>query len=180
MRTVTSTLFAIAGALIAVFAAACSSDDNDDGAEAGAWPVLVPGDPRFERDPLLDVELVSRRGGVTSHEAGANCMQCHQRRGPGPGQFTVAGTAYDEDGALRPDATLRLTDMGGNVVLEVEADAYGNFFSTAPLPWPEAQLFPSVKSADAKAANAMPFGTISGACNVCHTPGMRVVLRAAP
>ncbi len=180
MRTAPATLFALAGVLLAAFAAGCSSDDNDDGPEASSSPVVVPGDPRFERDPALDVELVSRRGEATSHEAGVNCMQCHQRRGPGPGQFTVAGTAYGEDGAVRPDATLRLTDLKGDVVLEVEADAYGNFFSTAPLPWPEAELFPSVKSADAKAAGAMPFGTISGACNVCHTPGMRVILRAAP
>ncbi|HEU4532498.1 MAG TPA: hypothetical protein VFS00_00225, partial [Polyangiaceae bacterium] len=119
-------------------------------------------------------------GGTTSHEAGTNCMQCHQRRGPGPGQFTVAGTAYGEDGAPRPDATLRLADATGEVVLEVESDAYGNFFSTAPLPWPEAELFPSVQSADAKAASAMPFSTLSGACNLCHTPVMRVVLRDLP
>lgn len=158
--------------------AACSSDDDGDRPGGATAPAAVaPGDPRFVRDPALDVELVSRRGAANSHEEGANCMQCHQAYGPGPGRFTVAGTAYDEGGAPRPDAALSLADAAGNVVLRVEADARGNFYSTAPLPLPETELFPSVASGDATAAAAMPFGTLSGACNVCHGKGFRVTLR---
>jgi hypothetical protein len=162
--------------VVAFAAAACSSDDD---ASAGGLTPVVPGDPRFERDPSLDVELSSRRGEATSHEEGANCMRCHQRYGPGPGLFTVAGTAYGEDGAPRPDATLRLVDTKGDTVLELETDARGNFYSTVALPLPEAEVYPSVRSIDGLASNAMPFGTISGACNVCHGPGLRVTLLTA-
>lgn len=166
----------LAGAL-ALAAAACSSDDDD--ASAGGLTAIAPGDPRFVRDPSLDVELSSRRGEATSHEEGANCMRCHQRHGPGPGLFTVAGTAYGEDGAPRPDATLRLIGTEGETVLELETDARGNFFSTVALPLPEAEVYPSVQSVDGLASNAMPFGTISGACNLCHGPGARVTLITA-
>ncbi|HEU4406172.1 MAG TPA: hypothetical protein VFS43_12985 [Polyangiaceae bacterium] len=160
-------------------AAACSSDDDDGADDAGPTGV-EPGDPRYERDPSLDVELESRREGRASHEAGSNCMQCHQRYGPGPGQFSVAGTAYGDDGSPRPDATVRLLDAAGAVVIALEADALGNFYSTAALPLPDVELFPRVESADARAANAMPFGTLSGACNVCHTAALPVVLRPVP
>ncbi len=154
---------------------ACAADDGD---ASDAAPV-APGDPRFVRDPALDVELASRRG-ADSHQEGTNCVQCHQRFGPGPGRFTVAGTAYGDDGAPRPDVIVRLTDATGDVVLEVESDTRGNFYSTAPLPLPEGSLFPSLESADGKAANAMPFGTSSGACNVCHAGGARLTLRPLP
>jgi hypothetical protein len=153
---------------------ACADDDPSE--TAG----VAPGDPRYQRDPALDVELQSRREGGTSHEAGKNCMQCHQRFGPGPGLFTVAGTVYGEDGSPRPDATVRLADPQGTIVLEIEADALGNFYSTAALPFPDVELFPRIESADAKAANAMPFSTLSGACNVCHTVGMPVLLPPSP
>jgi mono/diheme cytochrome c family protein len=148
--------------------------------EGDAGPFL--GDPDYERDPALDVELISGRGGATSHNVGQNCMQCHQANGPGPGLFTVAGTLYDVDGAPHPDGVveLRTAPMGsGELVLRVEADANGNFYSTEALPLPDMPLFPWVLSDDGARTSFMPFPTRSAACNVCHAGGAVVRLPEA-
>lgn len=134
----------------------------------------VPGDPDFERDPALDIELVSAHGGDASHYDGQNCMECHQSKGPGPGRFSVAGTVVKIDGGPSPDATIELWTMPGGqgeLVLRVEADALGNFYTTEPLDLAAAPAFPFVRAADGVNANLMPFPTSSGACNVCHAAG---------
>lgn len=131
----------------------------------------LPGDPDFVRDPALDRELVSARGGTASHNAGSNCMECHQQFGPGPGRFTVAGTVLDPDGTPSPDAVVELwTGAGGNgeLVLRLEADALGNFFTTEALDLTRAPAYPFVIAADGTRTNFMPFPTLSGACNLCH------------
>lgn len=134
-------------------------------------PEPALGDPEYVRDPALNRELVSARGGASSHYEGDNCMACHQAHGPGPGLFSVAGTVFGADGAPSPDATVELwTAPGGQgeLVLRVEADALGNFYTTAALALADAPAFPFVRDADGIGANLMPFPTRSGACNVCH------------
>lgn len=152
----------LAPLLILALFAGC--DDADDDA--------VPhGDPAYVRDPALDRELVSAHGGGSSHDEGSNCMECHQSRGPGPGRFSVAGTVFAADGAPSPDATVELwTAPGGQgeLVLRVEADALGNFYTTEALDLASAPAFPFVVAAAGGGTNLMPFPTSSGACNVCH------------
>lgn len=131
----------------------------------------APGDPDYVRDPALDRELVSAHGGKTSHEAGANCMECHQEFGPGPGRFSVAGTVFAADGTPSPDAVVELwtgANGFGELVLRVEADALGNYFTTEELDLASAPAYPFVTAADGSRTNFMPFPTLSGACNVCH------------
>ena len=145
-----------------------------------------PGDPDFERDPALDVDVVSEHGSQRSAGMVGNCMQCHQPRGPGRGQFTLAGTAVDAEGQRVPDPIVELrrpafdeegTEIQGELVVTIEGDALGNFYTTEPLPWPEEPLVPWVFSNDRALANHMPFGgTISGACNLCHVGGNPVDL----
>ena len=80
----------------------------------------------------------------------------------------------DSDGSPSPDATVELWTMPGgqgDLVLRIEADALGNFYTTAPLDLAGAPAFPFVRSADGMSANLMPFPTSSGACNVCHAAG---------
>ncbi|MBZ5715032.1 hypothetical protein [Nannocystis pusilla] len=140
------------------------------------------GDDEFVRDPALDVELVSARGDDISHAVGDNCMRCHQENGPGPGRFTVAGTLHDADGAPAPDGLVELRtapDGAGDLVLAIEVDARGNFYSTEPLAFPDTALFPTVYSGDGARKNHMPFPTSSGACNVCHAGGFGVRLPEA-
>lgn len=149
--------------LLLVLALLSACDDVDD--------APAPGDPEFVRDPALDRALISARGGMTSHEEGENCMECHQEFGPGPGRFTVAGTVVGADGGPSPDAIVELwTAPGGQgeLVIRVEADARGNFFTTEELELADAPAFPFVRAAEGDGANLMPFPTRSGACNVCH------------
>lgn len=125
----------------------------------------------YVRDPALDVALRSAHGEANSHNVGENCMQCHQERGPGPGRFSAAGTLHDADGAPLADGILELRsapDGNGELVLRVEADGLGNFYTTDPLPLADMPLFPTVYGPDGVGKNFMPFPTLSGACNVCH------------
>jgi hypothetical protein len=162
--------------VLALVASACDPDtDADDGAE----DPIVPGDPRFERDPSLDVPLVSKAGDTTSHLNGENCMRCHQQFGPGTGRFTIGGSLYTDEHSTTPMAggtiELRTAPLGeGELVFSLEVDANGNFYSTDPLPFPEAELFPWVRSSSGAGTNGMEFPVSSGACNACHTPAVRV------
>jgi hypothetical protein len=105
---------------------------------------------------------------------GENCMNCHQAKGPGKGKYTVAGTIYDEERKPVPNGRMELWDGKGpaaKLVLAVDGDSLGNFYSTQALPFPNQSLFVSVQSADGSKRNDMPFPTISGACNQCHVRG---------
>jgi hypothetical protein len=152
--------------------AACGGEDTGEGPEGE----ILPGDPRFERDPALDVENVSAHGDRRSHNMGQNCMGCHQTHGPGKGLFTAAGTVYGSDDAPAAGGSIELRtgpQGGGDLVLAIEVDDNGNFFTTEPLPLPDQSLFPFVRAPGGGAA-FMPFPTISGACNVCHVGSQRV------
>jgi hypothetical protein len=143
--------------------------------------VIEPGDPAFDRDPSLDVDNRSATGERRSHNMGLNCMRCHQQFGPGKGRFTIGLTVLGPRG-LEPNPLLRLydapVDAGGKLVAELRGDALGNVFTTDPMPFPEAELFPVVQSEDGARRRAMPFPTGSGACNICHKPGFEVTLEA--
>ena len=163
--------------LAALWLVACDSDSDSD---SDAEPFI--GDADYVRDPALDVALRSGHGDAISHNVGQNCMQCHQARGPGRGRFTVAGTLHDADGMPLADGTLELRsapDGNGELVLSVEADGLGNFYSTDPLPLPDTPLFPTVYGPGGVGKNFMPFPTISGACNVCHVGSAVVSVPAA-
>ncbi|MCP3139954.1 hypothetical protein [Pyxidicoccus xibeiensis] len=158
--------------LLVALTAACGSDEVDDGTGE-------PKPPTVERSPELDsVTLKSQRGG-TSHNAGSNCMSCHGPNGTAPGLFTVAGTAVNARREANPDATVTLSTAsngGGTLVLTLEADANGNFYTTEAVPLTTQALYPRVTSRASASVNFMPFPTMSGACNVCHVGGNPVDL----
>ncbi len=146
-------------------------DDGED-------PVIL-GDPAYDRDPALDVTLVSARGGELSHNVGQNCMSCHQENGPGPGRFTAAGTLFGADGTPHADGAIELRTGGngtGELVRRIEADSNGNFYTTESLPLPDSALFPTVYDREGAVRNFMPFPTRSAACNVCHVGSAVVVV----
>jgi mono/diheme cytochrome c family protein len=147
----------------------------------------LPGDPEFERDPALDVEVVSAHGSERSLGMVGNCMGCHQPHGPGRGQFTVAGTVVGPDGHPVADPIVELrrpafdedgNEQLGELVATIAGDRLGNFYTTEALPLPEESLVPWVYSNDRTMENHMPWGgTISGACNLCHVGGNPVDLK---
>jgi hypothetical protein len=159
-----------ASLLLSAFVSAC-----DDGADEAT----ILGDPSYERDPALDVPLISAHGEALSHNMGQNCMACHQAHGPGPGRFTAAGTLYGADGTPHADGSIELrtgSSGTGELVLRIAADSNGNFYTTEALPLPDQPLFPAVYDRDDKLRNAMPFPTSSAACNVCHVGAAVIVV----
>jgi mono/diheme cytochrome c family protein len=152
---------------------ACAGADSED----TAAPAV--GDPDYVRDPALDVDLTSASGGAESHNAGQACMHCHQAHGPGPGRFTLAGSAYRADGTPAAEGSIQAwTPMmdGGTLVVEVPIDALGNYYTTEALGLPDAVIQPVVLDATGAVVGQMPWPTESGSCNQCHTPVKRVIV----
>ncbi|WP_437782099.1 carboxypeptidase-like regulatory domain-containing protein [Sorangium sp. So ce1097] len=140
---------------------------------------VLPGDPRFQRDPALNVDNISAAEEKRSHNMGQNCMGCHQPHGPGKGLFTAAGTVYAPSGAPVSGGTVELRTAArgeGDLVLSVTIDGNGNFFTTEPLPFPDEELFIFLRAPAGGGTNSMPFSTISGACNLCHNEQRRILL----
>jgi hypothetical protein len=149
----------------------CGSAESDPEEE------ILPGDPRFGRDPGLDVENISAKGEKRSHNMGQNCMNCHQAHGPGKGRFSSAGTVFDSPGKPLAGGSVELRSAPngqGELILALDVDDNGNFFTTAPLPFPDSALFPTIKRSDGSIATFMPFPSISGACNVCHVGAQKL------
>ena len=146
----------------------CSSDDLS--------VELTYGTDAFQRDQALNVENISAHDEARSHNQGLNCMECHQQHGPGRGLFTIAGTPADAEGRWlkNPVVELHTAPEDGELVLRVEGDSLGNFFSTEELPFPEQELFVRIRSEDGTLSNQMPFPTTSGTCNHCHTGGFHI------
>ena len=135
---------------LATLVACGSSDAAERSADTPSF-----GEPEFVRDPALDVDNISRHGGESSHFTGQNCMKCHQPHGPGAGLFSIGGTLANPDGTPHPNGTVYVTrtdptslpedleidELEIEPVATVEVDAFGNFYSTEPLPLPEEALF---------------------------------------
>lgn len=139
---------------------------------------LSYGTEGFTRDPVLDVPNVSEHDEARSHNQGLNCMRCHQSHGPGRGQFTVAGTVTGPDEKWLPNPVVELHDTPpseeSQVVLRIEGDLLGNFFTTEEVPFPDQALFVRVRSRDSTLVGVMPHPTSTGTCNHCHAGGFRV------
>jgi hypothetical protein len=169
-----STLLLCAASLLFV---ACLGDDEE------ALPIL-PGDPAFLRDPSLDVANLSAHDEQRSHNAGLNCMTCHQAFGPGKGRFSIGVTVFGPDGSIAPNPVLELyrarPTAGASPDYVLPGDLRGNIYTTAAMPLPDTALFVVVRSRDGTLRNTMPFPTGSGACNVCHRTGFEVKLLPLP
>jgi hypothetical protein len=167
---------------------------------------FVPGDPNFERSPTLNVENISEHGDTRSHTRSKNCQTCHQEQGPGKGIFTISGTLLDEKHRPYPNAILELYESvqapgggpvqwGGpvevvNLLMKVEVDANGNFYTTESLPdlFPNEPLYPRFVKADGtplfketgSAEATMGGGVTVGGCNFCHNDTFPIVGREVP
>lgn len=158
------------GLLLSVATGACGDDTSNSATHQDA----APGDPDFVRDTALNIENISTAGSHKSHNMGQNCMTCHQEHGPGKGIFTVAGTWWNEDGSAHAGGRVELRD-GDLSVLSINVDEYGNFYTTEPVALPEKSLRPVLIENDNSEA-PMPFGTRSGACNICHVGRQALVV----
>jgi hypothetical protein len=114
--------------------------------------------------------VISSYGDTESHRTGNNCMSCHTSGGSGEGRFTVAGTVYQTDGTTPyPNTTVRLytgAAGSGNLVVTVEVDGNGNFYTTEAVDWGTG-LYPTVSSNNE--TRSMTSIVTTGACNSCHS-----------
>lgn len=127
-----------------------------------------------------DEQMVSRFGDTESHNAGEDCMVCHRAGGSGEGIFVVAGTVYREDlTTTHPGTIVRLlTTENRSVLLTLEVDARGNFYTTEA-PGFDGGLLAEVSSESETRAMLTP--VTNGACNSCHGESVPVVhVAAAP
>lgn len=119
-----------------------------------------------DSDSDSDSEMISELGETDSHRAGQDCQQCHD-------ELTVAGTVYDAGNPteVKPDVLVRLhaqADQSSTLVAEVEVDAKGNFYTTAPIAFGTGLYAVVVDGADASLFMMTPVTANDGACNDCH------------
>ena len=167
----------LASLALALATAACGDDTSP---AATTPPAPLPGDPSYVRDAALDVTLESAAGSTKSHHVGESCMACHQAHGPGRGRFTVAGTLHDAAGKVVSGGTVTLSVPGstGPAKKVVAVDALGNFYTTEDVGLDAGVLNVAVEGPEGAGHTAMPWPTLSGACNHCHTGSAGV--RLAP
>ena len=122
-----------------------------------------------------DDDLVSRFGDDESHRSGQDCQQCHREGGSGEGVVTVAGTVYRAAGGTPlPGALVEIRDAeGAAVVVELQVDARGNFYTTRAVNWGEGR---TIVVRDEQNSATKPFLLDVGDCNRCHDSGQRIVL----
>ncbi len=98
------------------------------------------------------------------HNAGLDCMSCHNANDPNISQFTVAGTLYSAltGGSAVAGATVEVTDSTGKV-LPLLTGSNGNFYTEQPLTPPL-----MVRATACPADLHMQSASQTGACNSCH------------
>ena len=117
---------------------------------AGTSRIVVAGIPD---------QRASAHGTTYSHtdgRRGADCLGCHNIGGDNPYQYSVAGTVYEIDlQNYYPDATVSLysgPNGTGDLIVTVEVDGNGNFYTTEPIDLGNGQgngVYPSVTGRDA-------------------------------
>lgn len=112
----------------------------------------------------------STSGKSESHNAGQNCMNCHNPGGEGDGIWQIAGTVYNQTlAATNPNATVKLyTGPNGTGVLKyiLNVDTKGNFYTSGNIDFTAAGLYPAVSGSTT--TNYMSTPIAMGACNSCH------------
>lgn len=112
---------------------------------------------------------ISKAGGNNSHNMGQNCMNCHKKGGEGKGQFTAAGTVYDENGTQTyPQGTVKLytgPNGTGSQKASIAVDGKGNFYTTETIDFGSG-LYPSLTGATT--TFHMGSKITNGQCNSCH------------
>ena len=118
-----------------------------------------------------DDDEESRHFSTESHNMGQACMQCHDGSDREAPRFTVAGTVYKAGGQeTAPNGYVTLyseANAQGKMVLRLEVDAYGNFYTVRPIDWSNG-LYPVVEGATG-GRSVMSISTTQGNCNSCHT-----------
>jgi hypothetical protein len=115
--------------------------------------------------------LVSSYNSHESSKMKDNCMDCHSPNGTAGGCLRVGGTAFDSipgDSSVQ-NAQVKLytePDGGGELVVTLQVDQSGNFYTTSPVSFGSG-LYAAIVSGKGN-VRYMPSSTVTGACNSCH------------
>jgi hypothetical protein len=113
---------------------------------------------------------ISKHSETESHNTGKNCMDCHKTKGPGEGDFLIAGSCYDSTFTNPyPNASINLyTEPGGagQLIYTLEVDGNGNFYSTEAVSF-LGGLYPTITGTSGN-VHYMNGAITHGACNSCH------------
>lgn len=136
---------------------------SDDSPDAGEDPDPSPDAPPQQvacEEPALTVPN-------GNHNAGLDCLTCHDGNTLGAPTWTIAGTLYDSAAGTNPvsAATILVTDANGVELKLITADN-GNFYTSEPVTFP--LTVGASKCPDTKFMTGTPQ---VGACNSCHTGG---------
>ncbi len=122
-----------------------------------------------DNDEMWERE-VSTYNGKESHNAGKDCGSCH-RAGQNEYVFSVSGTVYQKDSSsVAPGSTVFLytgPNGTGEMVLRLEVDRQGNFYTTEPLSRNIQELYPTVTGPQGSIQH-MSTQPHTGSCNSCH------------
>ena len=116
-----------------------------------------------------DHEHTSQNGETESHNMGQNCMNCHSASGNNEHKFYIAGTVYDSTKTTPlANGKVEFYDAvsGGNLVLTLEVDGNGNFYTTNNINFGNG-LHPKVISPNGQ-VKEMGSLTSNGGCGSCH------------
>lgn len=116
---------------------------------------------------------ISTYGSKESHNAGQNCMNCHQQGEKGEGWFTIAGTIYQSNlDDTYENATVKLytgPNGTGELKYTIQGDAKGNFYTTEIIHFGDG-LYTLVEGNTS--TNHMISKSTTGQCNSCHGSSM--------
>ncbi len=117
----------------------------------------------------------SKANSSESHNAGKNCMTCHNKGEfdeavLGGGWWNIAGTVYKSGGATASEGTIELwTGPGrtGTFVYKLPIDAKGNFYTAKVVDF-KGGFYPVLLDKDGNVKKEMNNKTSTGACSSCH------------
>lgn len=117
----------------------------------------------------------SKTGTAESHNAGQNCMRCHNKGEfseavLGGGWWNIAGTAYQASGNTAQSGSVELwtgPQRTGKLAYRLSIDALGNFYTAKVVNF-YGGVYPVLVNEDGSIAKSMPEPTTTGACNSCH------------
>lgn len=118
----------------------------------------------------------SKTSSFESHNAGQNCMSCHNRSEFDEaviegGWWNIAGTVYNTNGTTpASEGSIELwtePNRTGKFVYKLPIDAKGNFYTAKVVDF-KGGFYPVLLDKDGKVKKEMDRITSTGACSSCH------------
>ena len=125
-------------------------------------------------DELQKNAKESVAGDDESHNAGQNCMSCHNKSGINEavldgGWWNIAGTAYQSGSHAREGSVELWTEANrtGALIYKLTIDDLGNFYTGKIVDF-KGGAFPVLIDKNGNIKKAMQSSTVNGSCNSCH------------